>query len=158
MNRSRRITNAHESSSFVCRLVCLAVLIGFSAIEAWAQSTSAGTIAGQVTDQQGAVLVGAQVRLIDNTTNTTRTTTTNDAGRYNFINVTPCVYDVTISHTGFAQSKVASQTLEVAMPLTLHVSLHLGATTTTGEVRASAGAELQTMNSTVVSTISADST
>jgi hypothetical protein len=149
MNRSRRLFNAHAFSLFVC----LAILVCFSG---WAQSTSSGTIAGQVTDQQGAVLVGAQVRLIDNTTNTVRTTTTNDAGRYNFINVTPGVYDVTISHTGFAQSKIAAQTVEVGLALTLNVSLQLGATTTTVEVKASAGAELQTMNSTVGSTISGD--
>ncbi len=154
MNHSRRLINAYESSSFVCRL---AVLIIVLAIQAWAQSTSSGTIAGQVTDQQGAVLVGAQVRLMDNSTNTARTTTTNEAGRYNFINVTPGVYDVTISHTGFAQSKIAAQTVEVGLALTLNVSLQLGPTTTTLEVKASAGAELQTMNSTVGSTISGDS-
>src|SRR5260221_682984 len=157
MNGSPRLINAHESSLFVCRLVCLAILVSLCALPGWAQSTSSGTIAGQVTDPQGAVLVGAQVRLIDNTTNTTRTTATNDAGRYNFINVPPGVYDVTIGHTGFAQSRIAAQTVEVGMSLTLNVSLQLGATTTTVEVKASAGAELQTMNSTVGSTISGDS-
>src|SRR5260221_9956358 len=123
MNRSPRLIHAHESFSFACRLVCLALLVGISVIPGWAQSTSSGTIAGQVTDQQGAVLVGAQVRLIDNTTNTSRTTATNEAGRYSFINVPPGVYDVTIGHTGFAQSRIAAQTVEVGMSLPLNVSL-----------------------------------
>ncbi len=61
--------------------------LSLSAISAWAQSTSTGTVSGQVSDQQNAVVAGAEVRLIDVQTNIARNTVTNDAGRYSFINV-----------------------------------------------------------------------
>jgi hypothetical protein len=157
MNRSRRFINARESSSFVCRLICLVVLVGFSVMEGWAQSTSTGTVSGQVTDPQSAVIAGAEVRLTDFEINTSRTTTTNENGRFSFINVAPGVYDITVGKAGFSQAKVAAQKVEVGLTLTVNIALQLGSTTTTVEVKAAAGAELQMMNSTVGSTISGDS-
>src|SRR5437773_2457092 len=91
------------------RLVCLVILLGLSAMPGWAQSASTGTVSGQVTDQQGAVLVGADVRMTDPLTNITRTTLTNEAGRFSFISVNPAVYDVTIGKAGFSQSKISAQ-------------------------------------------------
>ena len=38
---------------------CLALLVGFSATQGWAQSASTGTVFGVVTDPSGAVVVGA---------------------------------------------------------------------------------------------------
>ncbi|HEV1284019.1 MAG TPA: carboxypeptidase-like regulatory domain-containing protein, partial [Bryobacteraceae bacterium] len=122
----------------------------------WAQS-STGSVAGQVTDQQKAALVGAEIRLIDPLTNTARTTTSNDVGRYSFASVPPGTYDVTVSKQGFSQTRVSAQTVEVGLALTVNVALEIGATSTTVEVQASAGAELQTLNSTVGSTISGQS-
>ncbi|HEV3199289.1 MAG TPA: carboxypeptidase-like regulatory domain-containing protein [Bryobacteraceae bacterium] len=135
------------------RLISLAVLLGFGAI-LWAQSTSTGTVSGQVTDQQNAVVAGAEVRLIDMQTSTARSTVTNESGRYSLINVAPGVYDITVAKAGFSQAKIAAQAVEVGLTLTANVTLQLGATSTTVEVTAGAGAELQVMNSTVGSTIS----
>src|ERR1700733_14622810 len=102
-----------------------------------AQSTAAGTVSGKVADAQGAAVVGADVTLIDTNTNIERTTTTNGAGRYSFINVTPGVYDVTASKTGFTRTRISAQTVDVGLALTLDVTLQVGATATTVEVAAS---------------------
>jgi hypothetical protein len=53
--------------------ICVGVVLTVSATPAMAQS-STGTISGQVTDQQNAVIAGAEIRAVDPTTNSTRTT------------------------------------------------------------------------------------
>jgi hypothetical protein len=110
---------------------------------AFAQGAT-GTLDGQVTDQQGAVIAGAEVKLTDPTTNSTRTGTTNEVGRYTIVNIAPGTYDVTVTKSGFTAAKLTAQKIDVGGVLTLNVSLQIGATTTTVEVQATAGAELQT--------------
>ncbi len=157
MKRTDQFATRHAGSFFAYRLVCLLILVGFSAPQSWTQSTSTGTVSGQVTDQQNAIISGAEVKLIDTSTNTARKAVTNNAGRYDFINVTPGVYDVIVSKQGFSESKIPAQTVQVGVALTVDVSLRLGSTTTTVEVQAAAGAELQVTNATVQSTISGPS-
>src|SRR5437879_1336976 len=105
---------------FLPAILCMGVLFVLMATSASAQSTAAGTVAGQVTDQQGAAIVGAEVRLNDLTTNIARNTVTNEAGRYNFINVSPGTYDLTVTKPGFAAAKISDQKVEVGLALTLN--------------------------------------
>src|SRR6202162_2153953 len=127
-------------------VVCLAVFSTFNPALVRAQSASTGTVSGQVTDRQGAVIVGAPVRLTDTSTHTAQSTSTNDAGRYIFLNVPPGVYNLTVSKEGFSQAKIVGQTVEVGLVLTLDLSLDVGSTATSVEVKASAGAELENTN------------
>ena len=136
--------------------VCLAAAVMLCAKAAHGQSSSTGTVSGQVTDRQSAVIVGAQVTLTDTSTNTLQTTSTNGVGRYIFLNVPPGVYNLTVSKEGFDQAKIVGQTVEVGLVLTLDLSLEVGSTATSLEVKAAAGAELQTTNATVGTTISGD--
>src|SRR5215471_8511494 len=138
------------------KILHVTVVFALSAIHAAAQSAASGTVSGQVTDPQAAALAGAEVRMTDPLTNTTRTTATNDAGRFTFISVTPAVYDFVVSKSGFSQAKVSGQKVEVGLTLTLNVTLQLGSITTTVEVTAGAGAELQTTSATIGSTITAE--
>lgn len=135
-------------------VLCVSVLIGSTPV--WSQTSGAGTVAGQVTDQQGAAIVGAEVQLIDTATNTPRSATTNEAGRYTFTNVPSGTYNVTVSKTGFALAKVADQKVTVGLAVSVDVTLQVGSTSQTVEVQAGATAELQTMNATVGKTISGD--
>ncbi len=130
--------------------------ICFCASVAWAQSASTGTISGQVTDRQEAAIAGAEVALLDTSTNTSQTTQSNEVGRYIFLNVAPGVYNLTVTKTGFSQAKLLAQTVEVGLVLTLNVPLEVGSTSTSVEVKAAAGAELQTTNATVGTTISGE--
>ncbi len=145
--------------SVFCRLgavVYLAALLGFTATPLLGQAAT-GTVSGQVTDQQSAIIPGADIRLVDPSTGSTRTAVSNEVGRFTVVNVAPGTYDLTISREGFSASKLTGQKVEVGGSLTLNVSLNIGATTTTLEVKASAGAELQTLNATIGSTISNES-
>ncbi|HEX4592690.1 MAG TPA: carboxypeptidase regulatory-like domain-containing protein [Bryobacteraceae bacterium] len=140
-----------------CWVLGFAVALVFRPAPAAAQSASSGTVSGQVTDPQSALLTGAEIRMTDPLTSITRTALTNDAGRFSFISVTPGAYDFLVSKPGFSTSKISAQRVEVGLTLTLNVALQLGSVTTTVEVKAAAGAELQVMNATIGSTISADS-
>src|SRR5579883_898590 len=139
-----------------CTLLVLTAVLFFGPSYAWAQA-NVGSIIGVVTDPSGAAIAGADVKILDPTTNTTLSTTTNEVGRYTFVSVPPGTYDVTISHAGFTQAKMSDQKVSVGLTLTLNAALQIGATSTVVEVQAAAGAELQTLNATVGSTITADS-
>jgi hypothetical protein len=145
-----RVRRQIFSSLFACFLLCLAVLLS-SAPCVWAQSTASGTVAGTVTDPSGAVVNGATVTLTDSATKNSRSLTTNEAGRYIFVNVDPGAYDVSISKQGFATTKTQT-TVQVGVATTLNLSLQVGGGNTVVEVTA-AGTELQTMNATVGNTL-----
>ena len=118
--------------------------------------SATGNLTGVVTDPQGAALVGAEVVVTDPSTSSRRTAVTNDVGRYNVVNIPPGVYDVTITKQGFTSSKLSAQRIEIGSEVTLDVAMTIGATNTIVEVKANAGAELQTLNATIGATISND--
>ena len=62
-----------------------------------------GSIVGNVTDAQGAVVPGATVTVTSKDTNLTRDTTTNADGSYTAANVVPGTYDVKVSLQGFRE-------------------------------------------------------
>jgi len=119
-----------------------------------AQSTSAGSVTGQVTDQQGAVVPGADVTLIDLATGATQKTATNDTGRYTFVSVPPGNYNLTVGKPGFRVAKVVGQNATVGLLRAVDVVREVGSVSETVQVSAAIGAELQTTNATVGQTIS----
>ena len=132
----------------------LAFLLLSATRHAFAQST--GTISGIVTDQQQAAIEGAEVKLIDTKTATPFVNLTNSSGRYAFLNLNSGSYDMIVTKSGFVTSRIVNQSVEVGRALTLDLTLSVGGTTTTIEVQAGAGAELQTMNATIGSTVRGD--
>src|SRR5207244_1092354 len=85
-------------------------------------------------------------------TSTERTTTTNESGRYVFVNIPPGNYNVTFSKTSFATAKTLNQNIRVGITTSLDTTLQIGGANVVVEVQAT-GTELQTMNSTVGNTI-----
>jgi hypothetical protein len=137
----------------VALLVCaISLLLVTSPMGLYSQMAGTGQIEGTVTDRSGGAVIGATVTLVDSETNIARTTTTNDAGRYAFSNVTPGTYNLTINKTGFRAAKVSDQEILVGSTRTLNVALEIGSTTETVEVTAT-NAEMQTMNATIGNTL-----
>ncbi len=118
----------------------------------FAQTGGTGIVVGTVIDPSGAAVPGATVTLTDTATNAARTAITNEAGRYNFPNVPPGNYNLTINKAGFRPARIVDQTVVVSESRTLDVKLELGAPTETVEVVAS-NTELQTMNATIGNTV-----
>ena len=132
----------------------IAMLQTLCSVSALAQSSASGTVAGQVTDQQGSAIPGVEVQLIDPSTNITLRTLSNDAGRFIVVNVNPGLYNITMTKTGFSTRKVFKQDVSVGQTLNMNAILEVGSVTNVVEVSTSPGAELQTVNATIGTTVS----
>lgn len=137
-------------------LACLVALVGFAILPAWGQATNTGTLTGVITDNTGAVVAGAKLTLVQRATGDTRTTESNADGRYIFVNVDPGSYNVKVDKAGFSETVVADLIVSIGLQVTANVQLKLGAVSTTVTVTETPGAELQTMNATVGTTLSGD--
>ena len=150
-----RVRRQIFSSLFACFLLCSAVLWLSNSAPVMAQSTSTGTVVGNITDPSGAVVSGATVTLTDISTKSTRSATSNDAGRYIFVDVTPGVYDLAVAKQGFSTSKTQT-TVKVGIAVTANMALQVGGANVVVEVTA-VGNEMQTMNATVGNTLTSES-
>jgi hypothetical protein len=155
MFSSLKLTHAGNVVYGLLLAITLGVVLSVTAMPAHAQGAT-GTIQGQVTDQQSAVIAGAEVKAVNSETGSTYSNATNEVGRFTLVQVAPGTYTVTVTKTGFTAAKLQNQKVDVGGVLTLNVPLQVGATTTTVEVQATAGAELQTLNSTIGETITND--
>jgi hypothetical protein len=86
----------------------------------WSQAVASGTVAGTITDQSGAVVADAQVKLTDTATGTSRNAATDNSGHYIFVNVDPGHYGLTAAKSGFATSKTSSD-VKVGQTSTLNL-------------------------------------
>jgi len=154
---SLTLTSPGKLCPFSGLSVARLALICLAAFPAWSQSTSTGTVQGQVTDAAKAAVAGTEIRLVDPTTNNSLNTTSNDAGRYVLQNVPPGTYNLSFTKPGFAVYEANRQKVDVGQVLTINAALEVGATSTKIEVSAVAGAELQTTNATVGTTITGPS-
>ena len=90
-----------------------------------AQSGTTG-ISGTVVDQAGAVVPGASVTISNPNTGLTRTTTTNEAGRFSFAAIPPATYRLEIQASGFKKVVSSSVQALVDSPIDLNFSLEPG--------------------------------
>lgn len=133
---------------YLNRTTILVLLILFCGGAGVAQRAT-GTLRGQVTDQTGAVVVGATITAIDATptaqgaketaggTGNTKTSQTDDEGRYTISGLTPGIYVVRAEAQGFAafenpQVEIAAGEREI-LDITLGVSVQQQEVTVAGE-------------------------
>ena len=154
---SDRRSNSGARCAFSSRLVLLAVLLALCSLSAWAQSSSSGTVSGQVKDQQGLAVPDVEIKLTDTSTNITLMTVSNQSGRYIVPDVGPGTYDIVFTKPGFSTHKVNKQDVKVTEILNINATLEIGQVTSVVEVTSSPGAELQTINATVGTTVSGPS-
>lgn len=93
---------------------------------AYAQYHVNGTITGTITDTSAAVVPGATVTITDNSTNVKLTTQTNAAGVYNFTDVNPATYTITVQKTGFQTCQATNLLLQPADTRTFSCALKVG--------------------------------
>jgi Carboxypeptidase regulatory-like domain len=123
------------------RFLSATVLVGLFALTAFAQAGTS-TVGGIVTDPQGNVVAGASVTLTNVGTNTSRTTTSNDVGKYSFEFVQPGDYRVEVEAKGFKKSVLNDVHALVAQSTTADVKLELGQVSETVTVSANAAEQL----------------
>lgn len=90
-----------------------------------------GSIQGVITDPQGAVVPGATVTLVDKQTSRTLTSTSNDAGVYNFQALAPSRYSLSVERSGFKKNTLEDLTILAEQSNSVNVELQLGQTSET---------------------------
>jgi hypothetical protein len=101
--------------------LCLALT---SAVAFGQDIQTKGSIAGTVTDKNGAAVPGATVKITGS--EAARTVTTDNEGVYRFDNLVPGNYTVRVEMTGFKASEVSKVTVYVGKAATTNVTLEAG--------------------------------
>jgi hypothetical protein len=112
-------------------VLCLA--LGFSASTSLGQAVY-GSIAGSVTDPQGAAVAGAKVTITSLAKGNSEQTTTNESGNYTVTHLVPGNYRVRIEGTGFKAYDAASVSVGVDTVVHVDAALQVGEVTQTVEV------------------------
>ncbi|MCA2965148.1 MAG: TonB-dependent receptor [Acidobacteriaceae bacterium] len=117
---------------------CTRVLAVLSLLPCLLMGQTQSRLAGLVTDDSGAVVVGARVTARNVQTGVTTTATTGEAGNYLFPALLPGGYEVSVEKAGFKRAVQAGLTLETGITRTVDLRLSVGAVSETVEVKAQA--------------------
>ena len=135
------------------RIVSVVTILLVLAGAALAQ-TFRGSLSGRITDQQGAVVGGATIAAANIATGAEAQVASKVDGGYQFVNVTPGSYKVTVTARGFAISTQAVE-VTVAGATRADFQLVIGKETTVIEVVASTGVRVETESAELGNVISA---
>ena len=130
------------------KLILMAVILMIGSMAVLGQEFR-GTIAGTVSDPNGAVVAGATVLVKNRATNVSQTVSTNSEGAFSVPFLQPGVYDVSVSSTGFKRSLRENLTVAGDDRLSIDFTLEIGAD---AEVSVSAGGELLEQGTVIVCT------
>jgi len=119
------------------RLILSVALLPILLLSAQAFGQSAG-VSGTVTDASGAVLPGASITATNASTAIKSTTTTNNAGIYNFPALPPGTYEVSAEMPGFQTLKRTGVALSVGATLRMNFEMQVSGIATQVEVSTSA--------------------
>lgn len=127
--------------------VCVTVFVLLSAFglgsanffvpKAMAQGATT-SLRGEITDAKGLVVPGATVTLSNSATGFMRTTKTDGQGAYQFLEVPPANYLLTVEAAGFAKTRRENVLLQVSSPATLNLSLQVAGGSVVVEVTSEA--------------------
>ena len=115
------------------RRIWIAILIAcvFTAVCQVGRSQATTSLSGRVTDQSGAVVAGAKVTATSATTSAARTASTNSNGEYQFSQLAPGKYNLTVTAAGFEKVEKTGMDLLVGQPASMNVSLGVASVTST---------------------------
>ena len=134
--------------AFVLALTAACMLPFFMQPAAFAQATNAaGAIQGTITDQNGAILAGAQVEVTELATATKRTLVTDAGGFYSVSSLVPGQYQITVTAPGFAR-ETTTLTVQIGTTSSGNLKMKVG-NTTENVVVSSEALQVNTVQSTV---------
>jgi hypothetical protein len=111
-----------RSRSWVVAVAILSILLLGTFAAAQSATTS---LHGTISDAKGLVLAGATVTINNPATGLSRTVKTDDQGSYQFLEVPPSTYIMTVTAAGFATTKRENVVLQVSSPATVNMSLQV---------------------------------
>jgi hypothetical protein len=128
------VKRSHLGAMLLCILIACSV--------AFSQSANT-SLRGVVKDPAGALVPGASVTILDKSVDKTLSTVSNSAGQYQFAQLPPAKYLITVTAQGFGTSSKTAELL-VNQPATIDFTLSMQSNQVTVDVTASA----QTLNTT----------
>jgi hypothetical protein len=90
-----------------------------------ALSQATTSLGGHVSDSSGATIPGASVKLNSPSTGSSRTGSTSKSGDYQFSQLAPGRYELTVAFPGFATAEIKSIELLVSQPGTMNITLKI---------------------------------
>ena len=140
--------------NYLPKFLVLLAILGACCLPAFGQVSPTGSIAGTVTDSQGAVVPNATVTAKNKNTGKEETTQTNDSGNYKIQSVeAPGTYVVTVKATsGFKTANVTDVKVDVGTPATVNVTLEVGSAEETVTI-VGGGEILQTQTANIGTTL-----
>ena len=111
-----------------CSVVCFLLVLSLSIPSFLSAQGTTGRILGRVADSSGAVLMGVKVTLVNEGTNVSRDTKTNDNGDYDFIETPVGTYRLEFDLTGFKKNVRRGVSLDINQVITLNMTMQVGAT------------------------------
>jgi len=115
----------------------LSVLLLAIGAPVWGQ-TATSSLRGSVLDPKGAVIAGADVTITNPATGFSRSAKSDFQGGYQFLELPPATYEVSVSAPGFATVKQTGVQLRVETPATLNLTVQVAGTSVTVEVAGTA--------------------
>jgi hypothetical protein len=137
------------------RYVLITLLLALASAPAFAQGTSASSLAGSVVDSDGGAIPGATVVVKNNATGVTIETVSNSTGQFSIPALDAGVYTVTVSLEGFKTFVTTDLRLISSRPGAVTAKLEIGSLTETVEVRGKSDL-VQSQTPTVSSTLSTE--
>jgi hypothetical protein len=134
-------------------VVSLVVLAGASALSAWAQHGSEGTVTVTVIDPSGEVVQGAQLELRDLTTNDLRKAETQGGGTYAFVNLSLGKYNLKVTKPGFESQVYDDVVVQAAQTTDIKAALKVGAITQTVVVSGGTAPLVETTTNAIGTTV-----
>ena len=128
-------------------LLLLSILTLAGARNLWGQATT--SLNGRVSDATGAVIPGARVTLVLESTAAIRTITADSSGHYQLSQLTPGRYTLNISAPGFATAERPHIDLLVSQPATVNIALAPATATQKVTVIAGTQATINTTDATL---------
>jgi Carboxypeptidase regulatory-like domain len=136
------------------RVIFLLAITSLGASMSRAQSQSdAADLRGYVRDQQGAVVANATVTARNPATNASRTSTTNEEGLYQILNLNPGSYDVTVEMQGFKKASLPAVKLTLGQRADLDVTLEPGSVDAVVTISGATTELVETSKTTISTTI-----
>ncbi len=111
-------------------------------------------IQGVILDPQGAVVQGAALTLTSKETNISKNATSDSSGVYNFLNLAPGHYTLTVEKAGFTQKTLEDVVVTTEQTQSVNVSLEIGEVTQSVTVNAETGPAMDTETGKISGTLS----
>jgi len=132
----------------------LALIVLLAAGTASAQFNA--SLSGTVLDSTQAAIPGATVVLTNGATQAKHTVTSGAEGTFQFSELPPGTYSLTVTAKGFSQNAISNVEVAAETPRSLNVTLQTGQETTTVNVDANTQPTLQTSDASIGSTVTSE--